>query len=139
MQSLKINAYQKENVKSRLASANSYTIIQMLMQGAMERLARGKGCIERKDLEGKAENLSKASSIILALSECLDHSEGMEVTKNLESLYLYMNDRITDASIQKSVEPIEEVMKLLAEIKGAWDTIPKEEIENALELQQSRV
>jgi flagellar protein FliS len=139
MQSLKINAYQKENVKSRLASANSYTIIQMLMQGAMERLARGKGCIERKDLEGKAENLSKASSIILALSECLDYLEGMEVIKNLESLYLYMNDRITDASIQKSVEPIEEVMKLLAEIKGAWDTIPKEEIENALELQQSRV
>jgi flagellar protein FliS len=136
MQNLNIKAYQQDNVKTQLASANPYAIIKMLMQGALERLARGKGCIERNDLEGKAENLSKASSIILALADCLDHSEGMEVTQNLESLYFYMNDRITVASVEKTIEPIEEVIKLLTEIKEGWDMIPNEEVENALEMQQ---
>lgn len=131
-------AYQKDSVKSRLAGADSYTIITMLMQGALERLARGKGCIERNDLAGKAEHLSRASSIILALMESLDHSEGAEVTQNLGSLYEYMNMRITDASIEKSVEPLIEVMSLLNEIKSAWDAIPKDEVESALKLQQQR-
>ncbi|BBN81085.1 flagellar protein FliS [Pseudoalteromonas sp. A25] len=131
-------AYQKESVKSRLAGADSYTIISMLMQGALERLARGKGCIERNDLAGKSEHLSKASSIILALMESLDHSEGQEVTQNLASLYEYMNGRITDASIEKSVEPLVEVMTLMSEIKGAWEAIPRDEVEKALSMQMQR-
>ena len=113
MANRKINAYQKESVKSQLAGANPYTIIQMLMQGALERLAKGKGCIERNDLEGKAENLAKASSIIMALSESLDYEVGGEVVNNLGGLYEYMNMRITDASIEKSTEPLVEVMKLM--------------------------
>lgn len=131
-------AYQKESVKSRLAGADSYTIITMLMQGALERLARGKGCIERNDLAGKAEHLSRASSIILALMESLDHSVGGEVTQNLSSLYEYMNMRITDASIEKSVEPLVEVMTLMNEIKSAWDAIPREEVDKAMTLQLER-
>ena len=134
----KINAYQKESVKSRLAGANPYTIIQMLMQGALERLAKGKGCIERNDLEGKSEHLAKASSIIYALSESLDYEVGGEVAQNLGGLYEYMNNRITDASIEKSTEPLIEVMKLLLEIKSGWDAIPPSEVESALELQRHR-
>eukprot|EP00487_Bulimina_marginata_P008252 TRINITY_DN3047_c0_g1_i1.p1 TRINITY_DN3047_c0_g1~~TRINITY_DN3047_c0_g1_i1.p1 ORF type:complete len:110 (-),score=12.76 TRINITY_DN3047_c0_g1_i1:104-433(-) len=99
-------AYQKDSVKSQLAVADSYTIITMLMQGALERTARGKGCIERNDLAGKAEHLSKASTIILALMESLDHSVGGEVTQNLSSLYEYMNSRITDASIEGQLNPL---------------------------------
>ena len=134
----KINAYQKESVKSRLAGANPYTIIQMLMQGALERLAKGKGCIERNDLEGKAENLSKASSIIFALAESLDYETGGEVANNLGGLYEYMNTRIADASMERSTEPLVEVMQLMLEIKSGWDSIPPAEVQNALALQAQR-
>jgi len=138
MANRKINAYQKESVKSRLAGANPYTIIQMLMQGALERLAKGKGCIERNDLEGKAENLAKASSIIMALAESLDYEVGGEVAQNLGSLYEYMTSRITDASMERSTEPLVEVMKLLLEIKSGWDSIPPAEVDKGLALQQQR-
>lgn len=131
-------AYQKDSVKTQLAVADSYTIITMLMQGALERIARGKGCIERNDLAGRAEHLSKASTIIMALMESLDHSVGGEVTQNLSSLYEYMNMRITDASIEKSVEPLIEVMTLMNEIKSAWDAIPREEVDKAMKLQLER-
>lgn len=138
MANRKINAYQKESVKSRLAGANPYTIIQMLMQGALERLAKGKGCIERNDLEGKSENLSKASSIIFALAESLDYEVGGEAIENLGALYEYMNTRITDASIEKTTEPLVEVMQLMLEIKSGWDAIPPGEVEKGLALQRQR-
>lgn len=134
----KINAYQKESVKSRLAGANPYTIIQMLMQGALERLAKGKGCIERNDLEGKSEHLAKASSIIQALAESLDYEVGGEVAQNLGGLYDYMNTRIADASLERTTEPLVEVMKLMLEIKSGWDAIPPAEVEKSLALQKQR-
>ena len=134
----KINAYQKENVKAQVAGANPYTLIQMLMHGCLERLAKGKGCIERNDLAGKAEHLAKASSIIHALNESLDMEIGGEVAQNLSSLYVYMNERIADASIDRTVEPLEEVMKLMLEIKGGWDAIPPAEVEKGLALQAQR-
>jgi len=68
----------------------------------------------------------------------LDHSVGGEVTQNLSSLYEYMNMRITDASIEKSVEPLVEVMTLMNEIKSAWDAIPREEVDKAMTLQLER-
>jgi flagellar protein FliS len=138
MANRKINAYQKENVKSQLAGANPYTIIQMLMQGALERLAKGKGCIERNDLAGKAEYLSKATAIILALAESLDYEAGGEVAQNLGGLYEYMTVRITDASVEKSTEPLDEVMGLMLEIKSGWDAIPPAEVEKGLALQAQK-
>jgi hypothetical protein len=36
------------------------------------------------------------------------------------------------------VDPLVEVMTLMNEIKGAWDAIPRDEVENALMLQQQR-
>lgn len=138
MMNRKINAYQKESVKSRLAGANPYTIIQMLMQGALERLAKGKGCIERNDLEGKSENLSKASAIIHALMDSLDYEVGGEVAQNLGGLYEYMNIRIADASLERTTEPLVEVMQLMLEIKSGWDSIPPAEVEKGLALQAQR-
>lgn len=130
-----IRAYTKDSVKSQVAAADNYTLIKMLMQGALERLAKAKGAIERKDLEGKAENIAKASAIITALSGSLDFEQGGEVALNLASLYDYMVGRITDASIEKSVEPLDEVMMLLREIKSAWDSIPNDQVQQALALQ----
>ena len=138
MMNRKINAYQKESVKSRLAGANPYTIIQMLMQGALERLAKGKGCIERNDLEGKSENLSKASAIIHALMDSLDYEVGGEVAQNLGGLYEYMNIRIAEASLERTTEPLVEVMQLMLEIKSGWDSIPPAEVEKGLALQAQR-
>jgi flagellar secretion chaperone FliS len=133
-----MKAYGSENVKSQVAGADSYTIIKMLMQGAIDRLAQGKGCIERKDLQGKSKNLSGASAIITSLNDSLDFSKGAEAASNLGGLYEYMITRVADATIDNDIQPIDEVILLLAEIKGAWDSIPQSEIDKALELQAAQ-
>ncbi|MEW6989341.1 flagellar export chaperone FliS [Colwelliaceae bacterium 6441] len=139
MANINIKAYGKENIKSQIAGANPYIIIRMLMQGALDRLAQGKGCIERKDLQGKSKCLSGASDIINALNESLDFDVGGEIAGNIGGLYDYMITRIADASIDNSPEAITEVINLLSEIKGAWDSIPPTEVDKALALQAEQV
>lgn len=133
-----LQAYGKENIKSQIAGADSYTIIKMLMQGALDRLAQGKGFLERKDLHGKSKSLSGAAAIIKALNESLDFNAGSDAVENLSSLYEYMDERISDATINNTTDPIVEVISLLSEIKSAWDEIPSSEVEKALAIQASQ-
>ncbi|GAA0815520.1 flagellar export chaperone FliS [Colwellia sp. D2M02] len=121
---IKLNQYRKEATKTQMAGAEPYQIIQMLMAGVMDSLALAKGCVERGDFEQKSRNISKASSIIVALRSSLDFKVESEVPNNLNALYEYMTDRLVDASIDKDTIAIEEVANLFREIKSAWDEIP---------------
>lgn len=118
-----IQAYRKDSIKSDLASADPHRVIQLLMQGALEKLALGKGCIERSDWAGKSVSLTRAVEIINALRDALDRDVNPELVDNLESLYEYMTVRITEASASKDITIIDQVMGLLLQIKGAWDQI----------------
>lgn len=126
MYNAKVKNYQKEALKTRVAGADRYEIIQMLMAGAIEKMVLAKVAIEKKHLEAKSEHLSKASAIIDALRGCLDFDSGGEVTENLYALYSYMIDRLVDASVKNDSEIVDEVSGLLKEIKSAWDEIPVE-------------
>jgi flagellar protein FliS len=126
MYNAKVKNYQKEALKTRVAGADRYEIIQMLMTGAIDKMVFSKVAIEKKQLEAKAEHISKASAILEALRGCLDFEVGGEVTENLYALYSYMIDRLLDASIKNDPSIVDEVINLLKEIKSAWDAIPQD-------------
>ncbi|CAH9051378.1 Flagellar secretion chaperone FliS [Pseudoalteromonas haloplanktis] len=132
MYNAKVKNYQKEALKSRIAGADRYEIIQMLMAGAIEKMVFAKVAIDKKHLEAKSEHLSKASAIIEALRGCLDFDAGGEVTENLYALYSYMIDRLVDATVKNDSAIIDEVSALLKEIKSGWDAIPHEIREKTL-------
>lgn len=118
-----IQAYKKDSLKADLASADPHRIIQLLMQGALERLALAKGHIERRDMEAKSDTLTRVVEIINALRDALDRDVNPDLVDNLESLYLYMIEQVHEASASMDTSKLDLVMKLLLEIKGAWDQI----------------
>ncbi|KZN39515.1 flagellar export chaperone FliS [Pseudoalteromonas luteoviolacea] len=132
MYNARVKNYQREALKTRVAGADRYEVIQMLMAGAIEKMVLAKVAIEKKHLEAKSEHISKSSAIINALRDCLDFEVGGEVTENLYALYSYMLDRLLDASLQNDPAIIDEVSNLLKEIKSAWDAIPYDVREKTL-------
>lgn len=132
----KIKAYTTQNIQSELAVADPYRVIQLMMQGCIERLAQAKGAILRKDFEAKSIAISKVLGLIYGLQEALDLSYG-KVPEDLFSLYEYMKQRVLDASRDMVIEPLEEVSDLMLTIKTGWDSIPLEERALALARQAS--
>lgn len=126
-----IQAYKKDSIKSDLASADPHRVIQLLLQGAIERLALGKGCIERADWAGKAAAFTRAIEIINALRDALDRDANPELVDNLDGLYDYMTVRINEASVSKDCAIIDQVIALLLQIKGAWDQISEADKQDA--------
>ncbi len=119
----KIKHYQREALKTRLASADPFEVTQMLMEGALESMKIAKINIENKDLENKSKFIAKATTIIDTLRLSLDYEAGGEISINLSDLYRYMSERLLEASIGNDIAKIDEVIDLLSGIKGAWDQI----------------
>ena len=99
-----INAYKKGNLKQEIAQADPHKLTLMLMQGALERMAYAKGCIERQEYAEKAQHIGRCTAILINLRDTLDLSNDAEVAENLFSLYDYMAQRLTDATVQNSVQ-----------------------------------
>lgn len=128
-----INAYKKGGLKQDVASADPHKLTLMLMQGALDKMAYAKGCMERKDFAGRSEHLSRTTAILLNLRDTLDMDAGGEVAENLFSLYDFMIQRLTDANVQNSLQIVDEVIKLLSPIRDAWLQIPEAAKQEAYE------
>lgn len=131
MASKAINAYQKDNLKHRISTADPHQLTLMLMQGAIERLAYAKGAHERDQMQLRIELVSKATSIFINLRDTLDMEVGGEFAENLFSLYDYMIDKLSSTTPDTFSQTIDEVIALFLPIKNAWQEISEEDKQKA--------
>ncbi len=115
--------YAQMKKQTGIEGANPHELIGLLYQGALDNLQQAIGCIGRNDFEGRGQHLGRVITILGGLQGFLDHEKGGDLSKNLDSLYEYMSVRLYDASKDHAVEPVEEVIGLLREIKEGWDGI----------------
>ena len=121
--------YQSVNAQTSIMDADPHRLIQLLFQGATERIAEAKGHIERNSIEKKNLALNKAIAIVGGLRESLNLDAG-EVADNLNQLYDYFERRLFEANIKNDVAILDEVNALLLEIKSAWDAIREQALDN---------
>ncbi len=119
-----VNAYAKIGLESNVIAADPHKLISMLYQGALLAIANAKNAILRKDIPTKGSSISNAIMIIDdGLKASLNKDVGGELALNLDALYGYMTQRLLTANLKSDMEALDEVARLLNELKGAWDSI----------------
>lgn len=117
-------AYAKVDVESGVLAADPHKLIAMLYQGALLAIATAKNGMMRKNIAAKGAAISKAISIIDdGLNASLDKKVGGEMAQNLSSLYDYMAKRLLVANLNNDMGALDEVARLLNDLKGAWESI----------------
>lgn len=119
-------AYQSAAAHGGVAASDPHRLIVMLMDGALERIATARGCMQRKETSEKARLINRAVSIIGELRNSLDLRAGGQIAANLAELYDYMCRRLLRAQTENQVEMLDEISALLHEIRGAWLSIAPE-------------
>ncbi len=126
------NAYAKVGIESGVNGADPHKLITMLFQGALLAIANAKNAMLRKDFKAKGEAISKAMLIIdEGLKASLDKKVGGELALSLDQLYDYALSRLFAANINNDAQILDEVSRLLSELKGAWDAIRQTALTNA--------
>lgn len=114
-----ISAYQENQVVTQ----SQGKIIVLLYEGAIRFLRQASEHIQAGRMAEKGQMLNKANAIITELMCCLDMEAGGEISRNLRSLYVYMNGQIIKANVACDVQKIEEVVGLLEELLEGWRSI----------------
>lgn len=118
--------YSNVKIQSSVEDASPHRLIQMLFEGALERIAQAKGAMLQKQVARKGELIGKAVAIVGGLQGSLNDSEGGRLAANLDSLYDYIIRRLIQANHENKSEYLDECGRLIGEIKAAWDAIGPE-------------
>lgn len=119
-----VNVYAKVGLETGVIAASPNKLIIMLYEGAISACHSAIGYMLKEDIPNKGAMLSKAISIIESgLRLSLDKKVGGEIAESLDALYAYMSKRLMMANIHNQPELVHEVIKLLTDLKTAWETI----------------
>ena len=123
-----LQAYQRVNTQTSITDADPHKLIQLLYNGAIERINMAKSRIQAKDYGGKAQLINKAIEIIGGLRSFLDFEQGGDLAARLEALYDYLERSLLEASAKNDLAKLDEVLTLLRSVKEGWDGIREEAI-----------
>jgi flagellar protein FliS len=120
-----VQQYNQVRAHIQTEGASPHRLIQILIDGAIEKINVAKGLIERRNITEKVRNINWALSMIDGLRQSLDMEKGGEIASNLEALYDYMQRRLIVANAENDPLILDEVASLMLEIKSAWDAVPE--------------
>jgi len=110
--------------KTQVQTADQGSLILMCYDGAVCFLKKAKKAHEENNTQMWTTFLSKAQNVLWELVNSLNYEAGA-VAYNLDSLYNYMIRRIVDAEYHDSIEPVNEVIAYLADMRDTWEKIVK--------------
>ena len=119
------NAYQKTGI----STASQGKLVVLLYEGAVKQLALASslfepdGTMKAKNIEAYGKAVSKAQAIISELEVSLDMEKGGEISKNLMSLYVFFNEQLMSATINREKSKIDTVHKMVKDLCESWQKI----------------
>jgi len=117
------NAYRQTAVETRVHEADPHRLVELMLEGAIQRLRVAEACTTSGDIARKAKAASEAGAIVDSLSGCLDFSQGGEIAQRLEALYDYASRRIATANAANDPAGFSEAAALLDDVFAAWKQI----------------
>jgi flagellar protein FliS len=117
-------AYAKVGLETGVVAASPHKLVVMLFDGALTAARAAVVHMKARDIEKKGLAISKAINIVQnGLRASLDKEAGGQIAQSLDSLYDYICNRLVNANLTNQPEMLDEVIGLLADLKGAWEAI----------------
>ena len=115
-----MNNYLNKYKKTSIESASKEQLLLLMYEGAIKYVKKAIIAIDEKDIAGRGQNIGFAFDIIMELNNTLDHKVGGEIAANLEQLYHWMTNQLTQANISANKKGLEDVLKVLNTLYDGW-------------------
>lgn len=116
-------SYNQVKTHSGVEDASPHKLIDMLFDGALERIAQAKGAMHHGNVELKGQKINSAINIVNGLRENLNHDNASDISGNLDGLYEYVTRILVKAHRENNAQPLDEAAVILGDIASAWKQI----------------
>ena len=106
--------------QAMVMSSSREELVVLLYRHLLANLRRAAKEIAARDIEGKAESLSKAADIVFELLGSLDFEAGGEFASRLASLYEFYLHEIHGVGRTLDTDRLERLIALIAELHEGW-------------------
>jgi flagellar protein FliS len=103
-----------------VSTAEPVKLVEMLYEGAVRFILRGKQSIEEQDAEAAHNNILRAFAIVAELRATLNLAEGGEIAANLERCYEYVLYLLQEANINKQQQQLDDALRVIQPLLDAW-------------------
>lgn len=117
-----IRQYQHISSDSAISGAGPHQWVAMLLEGALDRIARARCAARNGDRAARLLNVGAAISIVEYLNLCLDRNEG-SISDRLGALYEFCLRHLAQANAKDDAAMLDQVADVLRPIKQGWDEI----------------
>ncbi|MCB9228174.1 MAG: flagellar export chaperone FliS [Deltaproteobacteria bacterium] len=111
--------------KTSVTTASREKILLMLYEGAIRFVRRAEAAMKENKIAEKGKYISKATAILSELMATLDFRVGGDLATDLESLYVFMIDKLIEGNIENNPECLSQVEGLLNTLYVAWNDVIK--------------
>ncbi len=108
--------------ESSVLTAPREQLVVMLYDGAIRFLNQSAVALRANNRKVFLDRVQRAEAIIKELNITLDMSQG-DVSERLRAIYQFCNHHLTTATIQSDPRMIDDVIRLLSELREAWQQI----------------
>lgn len=118
-----LKSYAKVHYRSNVEVASPHRLIDMLYEGAIDRVVQAKGAMEFGNVEVKGKKINSAISIVAGLREALNTDDGGDLAMNLDNLYVYIQNLLTEGHLRNAPAKLDEAITLLTDMRATWNKI----------------
>ncbi len=110
-------------LRTKVLTASPAELRVMLVEGAIRFCRQGRDGIATKNHEEIFNGLSQAKAIIMELINALRPEVDRNLCDKLSGLYTYMYTRLIEANLEKNVDLVDEVIRLLEFERDTWQMV----------------
>lgn len=112
----------KQYLRMKIESASPISLVVLLYDGGIKFLKKAIDELHHKRVMGYSDNIIKAQNVVRELRDSLD-MKVEEIAPQLRALYSYMLKRLLSATIEKTEEPVQEVLRMMESLRETWDKV----------------
>lgn len=117
----------KEYLERQVQNSSPAERVVLAYDGAIRFLMSARRAVEENNIEARFINNKKAADIIAYLMDTLDMEQGGEIAERLRRIYSYMLRRLVEVDIKNSVEPLDDVIGQLRQLRASWEKLSRGE------------
>ncbi len=109
--------------RTDVETAGKLDLVLMCYENAIRFLKQAKGHYESNAFEEKARALQKVLDIISELKGALNLEKGQKIALNLDAIYDYLLTSLLEGDIRRDLNAFESAIRIMADLKEAWEAI----------------
>lgn len=112
--------------RNAILTASPEKLVKLLYDGALKNLEKSKlGLTDAKTSRSPevGQSLSRAMGILGELRASLDHAAGGAIAKDLDRLYEYSLDQLSQANLTRTPTGVANTLQVMRTLKEGWDGI----------------